>query len=388
MDDRAKRTVSDAGSDGGANWRRRERGRADRPFADSQAIDGWLDDQPNPAGGHGRLARMTDQMEALAQSPEGIEALRGAHRYKAGPRQWLRRWGGLESTGGLPALATAAMVAMIIGVAAVMHFTVFGDRAEHHATARGEQRSVVLADGSTVRLNTLTSINVAYSKARRHVVLIEGQATFEVATDLSRPFVVSAGGGTVTALGTAFDIYKTRDKVTVTLLEGVVEVRRQHERSGTSALANQAETTTPAASLEPSPSQAVAADPGPARASPARASPARAVVTQLSPGEQVSIVRDGALSTVTKVDPSQVTAWQRGMIYLTGMSLEEAIAEVNRYADKRLVLADRELADLEIGGAFDAGDTAAFLRALELRFGLRPVQSSSHRVVLKRSSEG
>ena len=66
-----------------------------------------------------------------------------------------------------------------------------------------------------------------FSADLRGVELVSGQANFEVAKDASRPFVVTAGGSEVRAVGTQFDVYKTADKVTVTLIEGKVAVKEE-----------------------------------------------------------------------------------------------------------------------------------------------------------------
>lgn len=75
-----------------------------------------------------------------------------------------------------------------------------------HATGVAETRTVTLADGSRVTLNAMTAIDVDYGPDRRRIVLVEGQAFFEVTSDHARPFTVETGGNRVQALGTAFDV--------------------------------------------------------------------------------------------------------------------------------------------------------------------------------------
>ncbi len=79
-----------------------------------------------------------------------------------------------------------------------------------YATGIGEQRSIVLADGSTVDLNSRSKIRIRFSSERRGVELIEGQALFKVAKDHARPFVVDSDGTRVRAVGTQFDVYRKR----------------------------------------------------------------------------------------------------------------------------------------------------------------------------------
>src|ERR1044072_3765085 len=95
-------------------------------------------------------------------------------------------------------------------------------------TGVGESRWVSLDDGSRVQLNTDSAISVDYSGRKRGVTLLKGEAAFEVAHDSSRPFQVNAAGGTVTALGTVFQvrIVEGTDVAThVVVTEGRVQVR-------------------------------------------------------------------------------------------------------------------------------------------------------------------
>lgn len=89
----------------------------------------------------------------------------------------------------------------------------------------GEIRDVRLDDGSRVTLDTDSLVLANYSKARRDVRLIRGRARFVVEHD-QRPFVVTAGEGTITAVGTIFDVTLERDdRVVVQLLNGALDVR-------------------------------------------------------------------------------------------------------------------------------------------------------------------
>ena len=94
------------------------------------------------------------------------------------------------------------------------------------STAVGEQRSITLADGSLIKLNTRTTIRHRFDESTRRVELIEGEALFDVARDEQRPFIVTAGATEVRVLGTSFNVYKQSDlEATVSVLEGRVTVR-------------------------------------------------------------------------------------------------------------------------------------------------------------------
>lgn len=99
-----------------------------------------------------------------------------------------------------------------------------------YRTAIGEQQDVSLPDGSSILLNTHTSLNVQFSKERRSVFLDAGEAHFEVAHDPDRPFVVATKVGVVRAVGTAFTVYVRDDEETEgTVTDGVVEVSQVSE---------------------------------------------------------------------------------------------------------------------------------------------------------------
>jgi transmembrane sensor len=90
--------------------------------------------------------------------------------------------------------------------------------------AIGEIRTVERDDGSTVYLGSGSALDTNFGPDRRRLDLSQGEAWFEVAPDPSRPFVVRAGDGTATALGTVYDVKHVNGRVQVTVIEGRVEV--------------------------------------------------------------------------------------------------------------------------------------------------------------------
>lgn len=191
-----------------------------------------------------------------------------------------------------------------------------------YATALGEQRTERLDDGSQLTLNTQTVLEVRYSRDRRDIVLQRGEAMFDVAHDAQRPFVVQAGMGTVTALGTRFQVRSEMpDAALVTLIEGKVEVAAQRQRR------------------------------------------------PMSPGEQVRYGRDGL--QVRQVDPVSAASWTLGRLDFSGLPLGEAVAEANRYSPVKLRLGDPALAALPVGGSFRIGDNLAIAEAFSAVFPVR-----------------
>jgi transmembrane sensor len=210
-------------------------------------------------------------------------------------------------------------------------------------TARGERRTVNLPDGSRVELNTDSRIAVAYSDSRRDIVLTRGEALFDVAKDPSRPFVVQAGEAQVRAVGTAFNI-RLRDKVVeLTVTEGVVTV---DERA-------------------------------------ASAAPPRRV----SEGKG-AMIATGAVAEVD-LDPEVLRRrllWRDGVVEFEGDTLEQAAAEFNRYNDRKLVIADPQVASIRVGGRFGTHEVDRFLGALQAGFPVRAVPGDGQTTYLVQAS--
>jgi len=120
-------------------------------------------------------------------------------------------------------LPTAALVAASFAL-----FVVFDDLSlflrSDYSAGTGQTKRVTLEDGSHVELDAKSAISVGYAPGVRRLTLLEGEAWFEVALDPTRPFVVEAAGGTVTALGTAFDVAVEKEQAQVTVTQHRVSI--------------------------------------------------------------------------------------------------------------------------------------------------------------------
>lgn len=198
--------------------------------------------------------------------------------------------------------------------------------AQRYVTGVGEQRTVRLADGSTLALNTASVVEVAYSPARRDIRLLQGQALFQVAHNAERPFVVTAGDRKVTALGTRFDVRLDAGAVKVVLVEGKVKVEPLRP-----------------AGLE-------------------RIVPVLGRQT-LDAGEAL-VADPGEAVEVAVADTDQATSWRRGQVIFRDDTIGAAVAEMNRYSDTQLVIDDPRIAALKISGVFGVTREENFLAAL------------------------
>ncbi|RYF27114.1 MAG: hypothetical protein EOO33_05555 [Comamonadaceae bacterium] len=129
---------------------------------------------------------------------------------------------------GAPARVRNAGLALAV-VATAVAAIVWADpawRTELHATAVGEQRTVALADGSRLTLDTATGVRVRWHLRSRQVELLQGRARFDVAHSTLRPLQVAAGSVQVRVVGTVFDVQRApHGQVRVAVLQGRVQVR-------------------------------------------------------------------------------------------------------------------------------------------------------------------
>jgi len=232
-------------------------------------------------------------------------------------------------------IAISLIAATIIGIIFTVTLQLHGSVDRYH-TALGEDRSVRLADGSLIHLNTATSVEVALREDGRSVNLLRGEARFDVAHDARRPFHVTIGSATVRAVGTAFNIRLRSEMTELTVIEGVVAVR-----DGGS---------TP---------RRVAAGSGAA-------------------------IRGGtvALTALRPASIQQRMAWERGRIELDGATLAQAVEDMNRYRAHPLILGDSKLAALHVGGSFHIRQSDDFVKALSASFGIRAIKGQDASIIL------
>jgi transmembrane sensor len=258
-----------------------------------------------------------------------------------------------------------------------------------YATALGEQRSIQFADGSTVELNSRSKIRVKYSKQERDVELLEGQALFHVAHDVSRPFIVAVGATRVRAVGTQFDVYKKSNGTVVTVVEGRVAVYSAPTsgEAPTLPVAGQALPQSPGATasrLAPSPtSRARNASPPSASGStlppegePARQDPLPSTSSYLvSAGEQLTVTPEAAQKSANP-NIASATAWREREIVFESATLTDVAEEFNRYNKRQLVIEDPWLYGFHISGLFSSTDPDSLIKLLRQRQGVKVTETS------------
>ncbi|MBD9624394.1 MULTISPECIES: FecR family protein [Ensifer] len=202
---------------------------------------------------------------------------------------------------------------------------------------KGERPILTLEDGSTLQLNAQSAVAYQFTSAERRIVLLRGEAFVQVAADSQRPFVVKAGGGTTTALGTAFDVNLTDDGTSVTVLEHAVSV-----------------------------------------ATDAAMPPRRVAVN-----EQVSYDHDGRLGFVTPVDPFVAAAWRQGRLVFEERTIASVVEEIGRYVPGKILIADASVGARRVSGSFDLSDPVGALQGLAEAFDVKVTRIGPYVTILR-----
>ena len=240
------------------------------------------------------LARHRDALRERFPLPAEARQARTPRRRRAAP---------------LVAAVAVAAVAALVGIDPAW-------RTEYLATGPQQRLEVTLHDGSQATLDVSTRLTVSRHLRSRRVALAAGRSLFDVQPSAWRPFTVDAGATGVRVLGTAFDVRRLGDDVTVTVLRGRVAVQGTNGAHAT-----------------------------------------------LGPEEQVR-THAGALHPVTSARSADATAWREGRMVFQHTPLAEVAAEIARYSGRPVRLADASLAELEVSGVYRTANADALLALL------------------------
>ena len=230
--------------------------------------------------------------------------------------------------------------------------------AAEYQTAVGELKAVSLPDGSNVRLNTASKMDVSFNRESRVVRLAEGEAYFDVSHNPDKPFVVYAGKFAIKAIGTAFSVQVIDDGVDVTVTEGRVEVVSMKDTVHQSSVPNlkqidDASTRVP-----------------------------------MVKGQHVIFNEEKQeIELAQQVKPEDIEkklSWRDGMLIFDNDSLEDVVSEINRYTSTKIVISDSDLRDLRFGGYFRIDDMSSILDTFEEAFGIKVDRINENLIYLSR----
>jgi transmembrane sensor len=237
------------------------------------------------------------------------------------------------------AVAAAAALAVVVAPELVS-----GPHTDTYVTAKGERRTVRLADGSTLDLNAGTRLSVTLARDARRVTLYDGQAVFDVVHDARRPFMIAAGDRTVVDVGTQFDVRRRDGKLSVTVASGAVEVRPSDGASG----------------------QAY----------------------RLHPGQRLDHLEGVPAAHVAAAQPEEVLGWRTGRLVYRGQPLSEVVADLNQQFSTPIRIEGATLASTPISGVLILDNQDAVIRRLALLVPISTVRSDAGVVLRREGASG
>ena len=352
---------------------------SDRRKARAEAA-AWVVKLHGPDRNPGLEAAFRDWMSADAENCRQFERVTSVWDDARGiPVGGLARVAHWNRSTGIRRWATAAVVLVALGTAGLWGYWAWLENV--YRTAVGERRVVHLDDGSHLSLNSDTQLVVKFSREQRRVVLWKGEAYFEVAHNANRPFVVSAGGHDVTAVGTSFQVRYDSGVTAVTLVEGTVIVSSAAAPlvgTGSDGVAPERERANRHGRQQPSVGSPGSGGPQ-LEAGDGNGAGSAQVVT-LTPGERL-VLGGGSPPKLDSPHMDAVTAWQRGEVVLEKTPLSEAILEMNRYEDEKLVIESPGIGALRISGIYHVGDSAGFAQTIAKLYHLQ-VTEGDHEIRL------
>ena len=203
-----------------------------------------------------------------------------------------------------------------------------------------------LDDGSVVELNRGAEVETVFSASERRVTLVRGEASFTVAKDAARPFVVVAGGVAVRAVGTVFNVRLDGAGVEVVVAEGRVRVD-----------------------------------------TPGGVAQTDAQVLSVGQSAVVPLAKVAAAPQVVTLTEAQLAArlaWQPRLLDFTNAPLSEIVADFNRRNPVRLIVGEPALGALRLSAAFRSDNVEGFVRLMESDFGMRAEWRNEREIVLRR----
>lgn len=304
---------------------------------EEEAFQAWLGD-PRSKGALLRaqaFSMMSESAQALGPSFDPAAFATP----KAAPFAGVSRRRALAWTGG--AAAAASLAAIGFGMPA------FGAVI---STKRGEIKLVPLDDGSTVHLNTETSVRVRYGEGERLVTLLRGEAYFSVARGDARPFIVEVDGCRLRTAQAGFRVRKL-DSLPADVLvnQGEVDVAAPGRTAAPLHLALNANT--------------------------------RLILSPSAEGRS-TVDHPQAMA------PEAVTrelAWREGKLAFEGESLAQAAETFARYSRTRIHIRDPDLAREPVTGLFAANDPVGFSRAIARVFDAK-LEQDGDALILSRTA--
>lgn len=244
--------------------------------------------------------------------------------------------------------AVAASLILVLGVATFVMNLNRESAVDAYYTSVAEQGSYTLEDGSRITLGPKTRVSFEFSRHQRYLSLLQGEAYFEVAKDPQRPFIVQAGGTSVEAVGTEFNINRRSASVVVSVVEGAIRLASQSIGKTTEQ----------------------AQDIG-----------VKVVKHRLVQGEQ-AVYEQAADDWKFQKVVSRATSWRNGSLAYVNERLDRVIEDVNRYSETKFIIGDREVGNLVFTGTVMNHQISDWMEGLVKTFPVRLLHFEDRIVLL------
>ncbi len=211
----------------------------------------------------------------------------------------------------------AALFIIAISAFNLSGIEIIPPQTQQYATVVGDQQSITLADGTFVTLNTNTKLSTTMSKRTRHVTLESGEAYFQIAQDSKRPFVIDAMGMTITDIGTAFSVSTINNTLSVSVSDGIVDIKSPYE------------------------------------------------TVRVTKGHNAITTRAAKVIKVSEVDLEAELSWRGGVLIYDAAPLADIVPDLNRYFSIPITISDEAVANMMFSGALNISSQEDLLHALE-----------------------
>ncbi|GAA3936362.1 FecR domain-containing protein [Litoribacillus peritrichatus] len=206
-------------------------------------------------------------------------------------------------------------------------------------TGVGEQRTVQLADGSQIEMNTDSAFNLFDNTHQRGIHLVNGELLISTGLERnhkpSRPLTIQTSQGSLVTSKARFSIRLYDRSCQLSVFDGSVEIKP--------ILANDNTQT-------------------------------------IKAGQQVNFTKD-VINKPLPVNLNSI-AWAQGMIVARGMRLKDFLTELSRYRHGRLRCADN-IADLRVSGTYPLASTDRIIAAIEASLSIKAHYMTRYFVTLK-----
>ena len=309
--------------------------RMDDPSRTEEDVNEWLqwcDEDPENLAAFEVFQKDWRDLDALKVSAEASEPAQQPPR----PPIWrVRRW---KATARVAVSACVALSALAV---------ILLPRVRNHAVPRQQiaatqiNRAATLPDGSRVILSAHTSVNVDFNGSKRNLELSTGEGYFKVKHDRRHPFIVHAGDISVTAVGTAFDVRRDPDGVTVTVEEGTVEIAGN-------VFAKKGLPTT----------------------------------WRAEAGYRLTYSSQGRTAMISSVDTSSALEWRSGELAYIWEPLGAVVEDLNRYSPHKVIIKDPAIGELRYTGTVFTASVADWVKAVEQAYPVRADTTPNGDIVL------